>query len=276
MIRNFLYQVCHARGTGPWRTIAAPPSPPFGKRWGRQSAAGPLRRGGLLRGCRPFGRSRGQAAHLRLCGPWPHAPSRRGRGGSAFAKWDIRFLRVDAESRFLLKLAGVDEPERKRKIIGEEFIRVFEEESQKIGAVDFLAQGTIYPDVIESGAGEAVIKEPPQCRRPARLCGLSRDHRAAADALQGRSAAAWAGSSACPIAGLAPALPGPGLAIRIIGDITKEKPTPFAWRTHLSGGAGPRRGGPVPDQYFAVLTNTRRWGSWAMAAPTTTPWPCAR
>ena len=68
---------------------------------------------------------------------------------AAFAKWDIRFLRVDAESRFLLKLAGVDEPERKRKIIGEEFIRVFEEESKKIGAVDFLARG---PSILTSSS----------------------------------------------------------------------------------------------------------------------------
>ena len=71
---------------------------------------------------------------------------------AAFSKWDINFVRVDAEARFLSKLAGVAEPEHKRKIIGEEFIRVFEEESKKIGAVDFLAQGTIYPDVIESAS----------------------------------------------------------------------------------------------------------------------------
>ena len=64
---------------------------------------------------------------------------------------------MDAETRFLIKLAGVSEPEHKRKIIGEEFIRVFEEEAKKIGAVDYLAQGTIYPDVIESGAGDAAV-----------------------------------------------------------------------------------------------------------------------
>ena len=66
---------------------------------------------------------------------------------AAFKKWNINFVRVNAEGRFLSKLAGISDPERKRKIIGEEFIRVFEEESKKIGAVDFLAQGTIYPDV---------------------------------------------------------------------------------------------------------------------------------
>ena len=73
--------------------------------------------------------------------------------------YDLNFIRVDAKDRFYAKLAGVTEPEKKRKIIGEEFIRVFEEEAKKIGAVDFLVQGTIYPDVIESGLGKsAVIK----------------------------------------------------------------------------------------------------------------------
>ena len=76
----------------------------------------------------------------------------------AFRKWDINFVRVNAEELFLSKLAGVSEPERKRKIIGEEFIRVFEAEAKKIGQVDYLAQGTIYPDVIESGAGDAAVK----------------------------------------------------------------------------------------------------------------------
>ena len=66
----------------------------------------------------------------------------------------MHFIRVDAEKRFLDKLAGLEDPEAKRKAIGEEFIRVFEDEGRKIGSVDFLAQGTIYPDVIESGTGK--------------------------------------------------------------------------------------------------------------------------
>ena len=74
-------------------------------------------------------------------------------------QYDLNFIRVNAQERFYSKLAGVSDPEKKRKIIGEEFIRVFEEEAKKIGAVDFLVQGTIYPDVIESGLGKsAVIK----------------------------------------------------------------------------------------------------------------------
>lgn len=76
---------------------------------------------------------------------------------AAFKDWDINFVRVNAEQRFLDKLAGVSEPEAKRKIIGEEFIRVFEAEAKKIGTVDYLAQGTIYPDVIESGTGDAAV-----------------------------------------------------------------------------------------------------------------------
>lgn len=76
---------------------------------------------------------------------------------NAFARWTMNFVRVNAEQRFLDKLSGIADPERKRKIIGEEFIRVFEEQAKKIGAVDYLAQGTIYPDVIESGLGDAAV-----------------------------------------------------------------------------------------------------------------------
>ena len=72
-------------------------------------------------------------------------------------QFDMNLIRVNAQDRFLGKLAGISEPERKRKIIGEEFIRVFEEESKKLGKMEFLCQGTIYPDVIESGAGEAAV-----------------------------------------------------------------------------------------------------------------------
>ena len=92
--------------------------------------------------------------------------------------YDMNLICVNASDRFLDKLKGVSEPEEKRKIIGEEFIRVFEAEAAKLGKVEFLAQGTIYPDVIESGKGHAaVIKKPPQCRRPAGSCRFRGDHR---------------------------------------------------------------------------------------------------
>ena len=107
---------------------------------------------------------RRQAADLRIRRPRPAAQERGGRGlRSVFGpngQFELNFIRVNARQRFYDKLAGVTEPETKRKIIGEEFIRVFEEEAKKIGAVDFLVQGTIYPDVVESGLGgeSTVIK----------------------------------------------------------------------------------------------------------------------
>ena len=143
---------------------------------------------------------------------------------AAFKKWDINFVRVNAEGRFLSKLAGISDPERKRKIIGEEFIRVFEEESKKIGAVDFLAQGTIYPDVIESGLGNAAV-----IKSHHNVGGLPDyvDFKEIIEPLRllFKDEVRRVGKSL----GIDPQLlgrhpfPGPGLAIRILGDITPEK-----------------------------------------------------
>ena len=181
---------------------------------------------------------------------------------AAFAKWDLNFVRVNAESRFLLKLAGVSEPERKRKIIGEEFIRVFEEEARKIGAVDFLVQGTIYPDVIESGAGDAaVIKSHhnvgglpdyvdfKEIIEPLRL--LFKD--------EVRQLGRELGLPEYLVS--RQPFPGPGLAIRIIGDITKEKADTLReadaiFREEVAA-AGEDK---LLSQYFAALTNMRSVG----------------
>ena len=181
---------------------------------------------------------------------------------AAFSQWDIRFVRVDAEHRFLVRLAGEAEPERKRKIIGEEFIRVFEEEAKKVGAVDFLAQGTIYPDVIESGAGNAdVIKSHhnvgglPDCVdfkeiiEPLRL--LFKD--------EVRQLGRELGLPEYLVT--RQPFPGPGLAIRIIGDVTKEKADTLReadaiFREELAKAGEDRN----LNQYFAVLTNTRSVG----------------
>ncbi len=181
---------------------------------------------------------------------------------AAFSKWNLNFVRVDAETRFLLKLAGVDEPEHKRKIIGEEFIRVFEEESQKIGAVEYLAQGTIYPDVIESGLGDAAtIKSHhnvgglpdyvdfKEIIEPLRL--LFKD--------EVRQLGHELGLPEYLV--MRQPFPGPGLAIRIIGDITKEKADTLRdadaiFREEIAA-AGLDRS---INQYFAVLTNTRSVG----------------
>ena len=180
----------------------------------------------------------------------------------AFAKWDINFVRVNAENQFLIKLAGENEPERKRKIIGEEFIRVFEAEAKKIGKVDYLVQGTIYPDVIESGAGNAaVIKSHhnvgglpdyvdfKEIIEPLRM--LFKD--------EVRQLGRELGLPEYLV--MRQPFPGPGLAIRCLGDITKEKLdmlrlADFIFRDEIAK-AGQDQ---ALSQYFAVLTNTRSVG----------------
>ena len=263
MIRNFLYQVCHAKGDWTMEDYCRTAIAAIREKVGDGKVLLALS-GGVDSSVAAALLAEAVGKQL-TCVFVDHGLMRLHEGDeveAAFAKWDIRFLRVDAESRFLLKLAGVDEPERKRKIIGEEFIRVFEEESQKIGAVDFLAQGTIYPDVIESGAGEAAtikshhnvgglpdfvdfqeIIEPlrmlfkDEVRQLGRELGLP-------EYLVSRQP-----------------FPGPGLAIRIIGDITKEKAdtlrlADFIFREELAR-AGEDQ---CLSQYFAVLTNTRSVG----------------
>lgn len=181
---------------------------------------------------------------------------------SIFKDRAVNFVRVDAETRFLLKLAGESEPERKRKIIGEEFIRVFEEEAKKVGKVDFLAQGTIYPDVIESGAGEAeVIKSHhnvgglpdyvdfKEIIEPLRL--LFKD--------EVRQLGRELGLPEYLV--MRQPFPGPGLAIRVIGDLTKDKldrlrEADAIYREEIAASG---LEGSI-GQYFAVLTNTRSVG----------------
>ena len=180
----------------------------------------------------------------------------------AFSKWSINLIRVNAESRFLLKLAGEAEPERKRKIIGEEFIRVFEEEAKKIGAVDYLAQGTIYPDVIESGAGSAAV-----IKSHHNVGGLPEyvDFKEIIEPLnmlfkdEVRQLGRELGLPEYLVS--RQPFPGPGLAIRIIGDITKEKAdtlrqADFVFRDEIAKAGQDKR----LSQYFAVLTNTRSVG----------------
>ncbi len=175
--------------------------------------------------------------------------------------YDLNFIRVNCQERFYEKLAGVTEPERKRKIIGEEFIRVFEEEAKKIGAVDFLVQGTIYPDVIESGLGKsAVIKSHhnvgglPDCVdfkeiiEPLRL--LFKD--------EVRKAGRELGIPEY-LVNRQP-FPGPGLGIRIVGEVTAEKvkivqDADFIYREEIA-----KAGITGLGQYFAALSNMRSVG----------------
>jgi GMP synthase (glutamine-hydrolysing) len=188
-----------------------------------------------------------------------HGFMRLGEGDeieTIFTKKNLKFVRVNAGKRFLEKLAGITEPEQKRKIIGEEFVRVFEEESQKLGNSKFLAQGTIYPDIVESGDEKsALIKSHHNVGGLPKdmtfsgviepLAGLFKDEVRAIgiklglpDNLVSRQP-----------------FPGPGLAIRIMGDVTQGKldilsRADFIFREELE--KLPQK----PDQFFAVLTDT--------------------
>ena len=175
-----------------------------------------------------------------------------------FSSWPVKFIRVNAQDRFLTKLAGITDPEKKRKIIGEEFIHIFEEEATKLGKIPYLAQGTIYPDIIESkGENGKVVKshhnvgglpdimdfkgiiEPlsglykPEVRELGRLLGLPGN-------MVDRQP-----------------FPGPGLAIRIMGEVTRSKlditkNADAIVREELDRLPKNER----PNQYFAILTDT--------------------
>ena len=170
----------------------------------------PLRWGRLLgRGAARPPRDR-RAADLRLRRPRPDAAERGRAGGRRRSSSSAsRSSTSTPRSASSPSLAGIDEPERKRKIIGEEFIRVFEEEAAKLEDAAYLVQGTLYSDVIESGGSDARRHDqvPPQRRRPARGPRV-RAGRAAADAVQGRGARGRRRAGAARADGLAPALPG--------------------------------------------------------------------
>ena len=180
----------------------------------------------------------------------------------AEGNYDLHFIRINAQKRFFKRLQGVEEPEEKRKIIGEEFIRVFEEEAKKIGTVDFLVQGTIYPDVIESGHGKsAVIKSHhnvgglPACVdfkeiiEPLRL--LFKD--------EVRKLGLELGMPEELV--FRQPFPGPGLGVRIVGEVTAKKvaivqEADAIYREELVKAGLHKKMG----QYFAALTNMRSVG----------------
>ena len=177
--------------------------------------------------------------------------------------FDINFICVDARERYFAKLAGVTEPERKRKIIGEEFIRVFEEQAKKIGKVDFLAQGTIYPDVVESGLGgeSTVIKSHHN------VGGLpdTVDFKELVEPLRNlfkdevRQAGRELGLPEYLVS--RQPFPGPGLGIRIIGEVTPEKvaivqDADAIWREEIAKAGLDKE----ISQYYAALTNMHSVG----------------
>ncbi len=276
MIRNFLYEVCKAKGDwtmGDYKNIAI-------RQIREKVGAGKVLlalSGGVDSSVAAALVAEAVGSQL-TCVFVDHGLMRLNEGDEveqAFSKWDINFVRVNAEALFLSKLSGISEPEAKRKIIGEEFIRAFEAQAKKIGQVDYLCQGTIYPDVIESGLGaSATIKSHhnvgglpdyvdfKEIIEPLRM--LFKD--------EVRQLGRELGLPEYLV--MRQPFPGPGLAIRVIGEVTKEKLdtlrlADFIFRDEVAKAN-------LEDsmsQYFAVLT--ARWELWGMAGPTTIHWLCA-
>ena len=263
MIRNFLYEVCGAVGDWTMEDYLKTSVTAIREKVGDGKVLLALSGGVDSSVCAAL---LAEAIGKQLtCVFVDHGLMRKNEGDEveqAFAKWDLNFVRVDAEDRFLLKLAGVEEPEHKRKIIGEEFIRVFEEEAKKIGRVEFLAQGTIYPDVIESGAGDAAV-----IKSHHNVGGLPDyvDFREIIEPLrllfkdEVRQLGRELGLPEYLV--MRQPFPGPGLAIRVIGDLTKAKldllrEADAIYREEIAVAGEDKK----INQYFAVLTNTRSVG----------------
>ena len=263
MLRNFLYEVCHAAGDWTMGDYCKTAIATLREKIGDGKVLLALS-GGVDSSVAAALLAEAVGDQL-TCVFVDHGLMRLDEGDeveAAFSKWNINLIRMNEEERFLTALKGVAEPERKRKIIGEQFIRVFEEVGKQIGTVDYLAQGTIYPDVIESGTGDAaVIKshhnvgglpdfvdfkeivEPlrmlfkDEVRQLGRELGLP-------DYLVMRQP-----------------FPGPGLGIRIIGEVTKEKAdilreADAIFREEIAKAGLENQ----MNQYFAVLTNMRSVG----------------
>lgn len=263
MIRNFLYEICLAKGDWTMEGYMNRCIADIREKVGNGQVLLALSGGVDSSVCAAlFAEAIGKQL---TCVFVDHGLLRKNEGDEveeAFGKWDINLLRINAKERFLRKLAGVTEPERKRKIIGEEFIRVFEEEGRKIGKTDFLAQGTIYPDVIESGKENAeTIKSHhnvgglpdfvdfKEIIEPLRL--LFKD--------EVRELGKELGLPAYLV--MRQPFPGPGLAIRVIGDITEEKlcilrEADAIFREEIAKANLE----DSMNQYFAVLTNMKSVG----------------
>jgi GMP synthase (glutamine-hydrolysing) len=266
MLSNFVYNVCNCSGTWKMSNFATESITQLKEKIGNKKVLCALS-GGVDSSVAAVMLSKAVGKNL-TCVFVDHGLLRKNEGDEVEAvfgpngNYDLNFIRVNAQERFYAKLKGVTDPEQKRKIIGAEFIRVFEEEAKKIGSVDYLVQGTIYPDVIESGLGKsATIKSHhnvgglpsvvdfDEIIEPLRL--LFKD--------EVRKVGLELGIPEYLV--YRQPFPGPGLGIRIIGEVTKEKvkivqDADYIYREEIKKAGIDKQLG----QYFAALTNMQSVG----------------
>ena len=264
VIRNFVYNVCGCSGTWKMDSFAEATIKAIREKVGDKKALCALS-GGVDSSVAAALMSKAIGKNL-TCIFVDHGLLRKNESDEVVAVFgnrdDVNFIRVDAQERFLGKLAGVTEPERKRKIIGEEFIRVFEEEAKKIGAVDYLVQGTIYPDVVESGAGtKSTIKSHHNVGGLPDYVDFKEIIEPLRDLFKDEVRKVGLELGLPEYLVYRQPFPGPGLAIRVIGDITKDKldilrDADYIFREEIAKCGLDKE----INQYFAVLTNLKSVG----------------
>lgn len=264
VIKNFLYNICGCQGDWVMSSFTEDMIQTLKQKIGDKKALCALS-GGVDSSVAAVLLSKAIGKNL-TCIFVDHGLLRKNEGDEVeeiFTKnYDLNFIRVNAKERFLNKLSDVTDPEKKRKIIGEEFIRVFEQEAKKIGSVDFLVQGTIYPDVIESGLGKsAVIKSHHNVGGLPDYVDFKEIVEPLRDLFKDEVRKVGLELGIPENLVFRQPFPGPGLAIRIIGDITENKlnilrEADSIFREEIANSNLHKS----INQYFAVLTNLRSVG----------------